>query len=170
MPTGFDSVATVSRGQEDPECPFCEGPVPPQSSRRGPKKVYCSDRCRSRDYDKHHPRLPFEDSGGDERDALARLPFDPHKLRRNEDPDTSDAAAHSVGEVRGRHFVVILQTLESHGPLTTEEISGRSSLGYHAVARRMRELLEAGRVRLTGERRKNRSGRQALVWEVPDDD
>lgn len=54
------NVATESQGLRAPECPSCGGPVPPQETRRGRPKVHCSDRCRSRAYDRTHPRIPYQ--------------------------------------------------------------------------------------------------------------
>ena len=62
MPAPGDSVAMESRAQEEPECPECGGSVPPQEVHRGTEKHYCSDRCRSRAYDRSHPRVPVQNS------------------------------------------------------------------------------------------------------------
>src|SRR5512139_2691130 len=49
-----DTVATVSV-----PCgrPSCGNLVPPQKSRRGERKVYCSTGCRTRHWDEQHPRV-----------------------------------------------------------------------------------------------------------------
>jgi len=96
----------------------------------------------------------------------ASLSFEPHTLHRKDDPITSHLAADGARELRGVHFRVILETLRAHGPATSEEISDRSALGYWAVARRMGELRDAGRVIQTQTRRRNRSGRLAVVWRI----
>ena len=92
------------------------------------------------------------------------LPFTPYKLYRVMDPDTSREAAESVKDLRSRHHTIILAGLEKFGLMTSEEISSRTGLDYWAVARRMSELREAGLVIQTEEKRRNKSGRKAVVW------
>jgi len=103
-------------------------------------------------------------------DSVNALPFEPHKLARTTDPDTSKAAARSTKELRLRHAAFIMAALRDVGyrGLTSEEISEEYSemLDMVAVARRMKELERRGLVERTVERRKNRSGRLARVWRV----
>ena len=92
------------------------------------------------------------------------IDFEPHKLARNTDPDTSHDAAKSSKSLRENHFALILQALVIPG--TAEQIGyAITSMTYAAVSRRLKELEGAGLICRTEERRKTSSGRQAIVWE-----
>lgn len=102
-------------------------------------------------------------------DSVNALPFEPHKLARTENPDTSKAAARSTKELRLRHGAFIMAALRDVGylGLTSEEIADACPLLDHAqVWRRLSELERAGLVEKVAEKRKNRSGRQARVWRI----
>ena len=156
----FQAVPSRSKGGGGTRLcpPPCGRPFVPYSRAEGYQK-YCSEACRVRHWKQDHGEVTG-------RDALARLPaFEPYKLHRPDDPITSHDAAEAAGPLRDRHFGVILETLRAYGGGTSEEISDRSALGYWAVARRMGELRDAGRVIQTQEKRPNKSGRMAVVWE-----
>lgn len=87
-----------------------------------------------------------------------------HTLVHKHDPMTSRVSALRAKHLRAWHGKLILETLDKHGPLTSEGISDLSGLDYHAVARRMGELRDAGLVIQTQHQRRNRSGRMATVW------
>jgi len=54
-----DTVATES-GAPGRVCRGCGDPYTPQGSQRGLERLYCSDGCRSRAYDRTHPRVPVQ--------------------------------------------------------------------------------------------------------------
>lgn len=93
------------------------------------------------------------------------MKFEPHKLARNTDPDTSKQAARSVEELRENHMEKILAQLAII-PKTAEGISDGIDISYVAVNRRLPELERAGKVTRTERRLPNRSGRMAIVWEA----
>lgn len=76
--------------------------------------------------------------------------------------DTSKAAAAvvPVGTLQDRTLAVIAK---SNG-LTADETAGRMGLSILSVRPRVTELARLGKVRDTGERRANGSGRKAIVW------
>lgn len=92
--------------------------------------------------------------------------FEPHKLHRKDDPITSHLAAEQSKELRGRHWLMILEALRVYGPGTSEQIAGWTGLTHWAITRRMGELRDDGRVIQTQEKRKNKSGRLATVWAI----
>lgn len=92
------------------------------------------------------------------------LEFEPHKLARTTDPDTSHEAASSIKDLREGHFTKIYSALLGHSGLTAEGISDLISLDYVAVNRRLAEMERGGMVARTSERKRNRSGRKAIVW------
>lgn len=94
------------------------------------------------------------------------LPFEPRKLVRGTDPDTSRNAALASQELRARHHATILEVLWIHGrAMAAEEIADQvSGLDATAVCRRLRELVTAGEIEATSERHRNRSGRMAVRY------
>lgn len=91
--------------------------------------------------------------------------FEPRKLARTENPETSKAAARACQATRDGHHTVILDILQGSSGLTADEIAARSStLTRHQVGRRLHELVGAGRVRITGEQRATPSGRMAQCY------
>lgn len=83
---------------------------------------------------------------------------------RHGDPETAHAAA------RGARGSAIAEMVASHlreaGPRTTEEIAAEIGLSLVTVSPRLAPLARAGRVRDSGSRRRNASGRLAIVWEA----
>ena len=95
---------------------------------------------------------------------------------RATDPETSHEAAASVARISDAQGF-ILKMLNTHGPLTDEKLWDLYHPAdiqiYHFIhmsisgARSRRaELVKAGLVRDSGERRETRSGRKAIVWEA----
>lgn len=89
---------------------------------------------------------------------------------RNTDPGTSHEAARSVSELRRKQFVV-WEMLFSYGPMTDEEIAERYAPPYppqspSGLRTRRRELVDAGLVRDTGERKRTKANRRTIVWEI----
>ena len=94
-----------------------------------------------------------------------------HTKARNTDPHTSHAAAASVTqETLTQTQTLVLQTLQTHGPMTDEQLCMRiaddqqSPVSVSGVRTRRSELAAAGRVVDTGKRVPTRTGRQAIVW------
>lgn len=98
--------------------------------------------------------------------------FNPRALARTTDPDTSHAAAASIGESRERQHELILAALRRAGrPMGVEEIGDAVGLDVH---RRVVELERAGKIVKTSEKHRNRSGRYGYryrlandIWSVP---
>lgn len=84
-------------------------------------------------------------------DQLA-LNFTPERLTRRRDPQTSREAAERSGKFRGRHEALILEALKA-GPMTKDEIATATGLTDIQVARRGKEMTEAGLVTIGPETR-----------------
>lgn len=89
--------------------------------------------------------------------------FNPHKLHRREDPETSVDSAHKAKLISRLHNNLIILALEDRDG-TAEEIGIRCNLTDVQVSRRLKSLEDNGEVERTAERRKKRSGRTAIVW------
>ena len=92
---------------------------------------------------------------------------------RNTDPTTSHQAAASVAtDTLTRTQALIIEALRAHGPLTDEQLCQRIAeverkpVSVSGIRTRRSELVTAGRVVDTGERRQTTTGRQAIVWSV----
>ena len=92
---------------------------------------------------------------------------------RNTDPTTSHQAAASVAiDTLTRTQALILEALRAHGPLTDEQLCQRIAeverkpVSVSGVRTRRSELVTAGRVVDSGERRQTTTGRQAIVWSM----
>jgi hypothetical protein len=82
---------------------------------------------------------------------------------RVEDPDTSKSAAAEVHatQIEG----IVLHAIEQADlGLTSEECAACVGLSLVTVSPRMRPLVRRGKIRDSGQRRKNKSGREAIVW------
>ena len=79
------------------------------------------------------------------------LTFEPVRSR-SRDPEASQRAGRNARQFAAGHFALILDA-RAQGPGTAEEIALRSGLDYGAVARRMGELQQAGKLALTGDER-----------------
>jgi DNA-binding MarR family transcriptional regulator len=89
--------------------------------------------------------------------------FDYAKTRRS-DPSTSHAAAATVDVTVLEKRV--LDALKAKGRMTTTELADHLDMSLVTVSPRMRPLADKALVRDSGERRKNPSGRNAIVWEA----
>lgn len=76
---------------------------------------------------------------------------------------TSRDAAESIDAagLRGK----VLAAIKSHGPLTADECAERLHMDRLSIRPRCTELRELGKLRDTGLRRPNASGRGAIVWD-----
>lgn len=88
------------------------------------------------------------------------LSFEPVRARRT-DPATSQIAASKVQRFAAGHFLAILEALGRIGAGTYKEIAEEADLERHAVARRLKELETAGKVRRTG-----REFEGCAIWEA----
>lgn len=96
---------------------------------------------------------------------------------RNTDPGTSHAAAMSVEDIRESQKAV-LGVFKRWGSMIDEELvaryEGASGAGQlpqqseSGVRTRRRELVDAGLLRDTGQKRKNSHGRDAILWGLPE--
>jgi hypothetical protein len=91
-----------------------------------------------------------------------RYPGAPGFKRR----DTSDAAASAMRDRAGFLRQAVLNALYWHGPQTADEVAARLGESVLSIRPRVSELAVDGRVVATGERRKNASGRSAIVWKL----
>lgn len=82
---------------------------------------------------------------------------------RRSDPETSHQAARQAQNLAGEHQRMILETLE-YGPDHAEGIACGSDLTVPQVQRRLKELLTANLIELTGETRINSNGRRMRVF------
>lgn len=87
---------------------------------------------------------------------------------RSTDPDTSHDAAASVDE----RFIdsKIFDCLTAHGPegATCEEISDEMQMSRVTISPRLAPLSREGKVLRTAWRRPGSSGRNQIVWLLPD--
>jgi DNA-binding MarR family transcriptional regulator len=84
---------------------------------------------------------------------------------RKDDPFTSKLAAEQV-DFRVHHFDQILAVLVLHGPQGKDGIADRSMLDPNQVARRLKEMMKQGLVKLTGKTVKSKSNREEREWEL----
>jgi predicted ArsR family transcriptional regulator len=80
------------------------------------------------------------------------------------DRDTSREAAEAIRPDAARLRAMCLRKLKDVGTATADEVAALLDLSVLSVRPRFTELLHAGEIRDTGERRKNGSGRSAKVW------
>jgi predicted ArsR family transcriptional regulator len=81
-----------------------------------------------------------------------------------QDRDTSQAAAEGIAATAPRLRARALAVVERSNGLTADEIAGRLGLSILSIRPRLTELSRLGKVRDSGVRRKNVSGRGAIVW------
>jgi predicted transcriptional regulator len=58
----------------------------------------------------------------------------------------------------------VLSVLIKEGPMTAEQVSEFTGISQQSLTPRFRPLAEKGLIMDTGERRKNRSGKSAILW------
>ena len=91
------------------------------------------------------------------------LDFNPVKLFRRDDPDTSYKAASQAKELRSKHHSAIVGALAQHDGQTIYDLAESTGLDHYSVARRMKELEQAKLVSTEGER-PGKSGRMCRIW------
>lgn len=84
------------------------------------------------------------------------------------DPDTSAAAARTAPEYRGRLKRDVLAVHQAHpAGLTDDELAGHLPDDHAgSVAKRRRDLVDAGELVDSGHRRPTRRGVGAIVWRL----
>lgn len=90
----------------------------------------------------------------------------PDPVARASDPDTSHEAAASMVDEAQNQRIQIYAWLVGHGPMTADELDEALGFRLTSSGRRLPELRETGKVRMTEEKRKTRSGRSARLWEA----
>lgn len=82
------------------------------------------------------------------------------------DTDTSRAAADSVAHDAPALQALVINALRhaGDGGLTADECAARLGLNLLSIRPRVTELKAKGQVKDSGERRRNASGRRAIVW------
>lgn len=100
-----------------------------------------------------------------------------HGGAREDDPETSHAAAHSVDPTPLQ--AIIYKILLRIGPATTHEIADSCNIGYQTITPRMKQMVEKKLVYDTGKRRADPGGpnrkptnRKSIVWDLrpPDEE
>jgi predicted ArsR family transcriptional regulator len=91
---------------------------------------------------------------------LFAYPNHPGAQDRDTSHDAADAIADRAPQLRSRALAV----LERSKGMTADEVAGRLGLSILSIRPRITELARAGKVRDSGERRANASGRKAIVW------
>ena len=91
---------------------------------------------------------------------LFTYPEHPGSKERDTSHDAADAIAERAPQLRGRALAV----LERSNGLTADEVAGKLGLSILSIRPRITELARAGKVRDSGARRTNASGRKAIVW------
>jgi predicted transcriptional regulator len=93
-------------------------------------------------------------------------PLDLFPRVRKDDPITSFEAADSIKEVSAKHYKVIVECLQSNGPLGKDGIAKLTGLDGSQVSRRLNEMKVLGLITLTGKTVKSSSGRNEREWTV----
>ena len=78
--------------------------------------------------------------------------------------DTSRAAADEVAQTAPLLRAKALAVVEQSNGLTADEVAGRLGLSILSIRPRLTELSRLGKVRDSGARRRNASGKNAIVW------
>jgi predicted ArsR family transcriptional regulator len=82
----------------------------------------------------------------------------------SKDRDTSHAAADQIAEAAPQLRARALAVVERSNGMTADEVAGRLGISILSIRPRLTELARLGKVRDSGVRRKNVSGRRAIVW------
>jgi len=100
--------------------------------------------------------------------ACGGVGFTEEPTARNTDPSTSHEAAEDARAHSGRHRAMALEALRKAGPsgLTDFELADATGVAQTSIGVRRKELVNAGLVEATAERRPAPSGSAAIVWRV----
>lgn len=91
---------------------------------------------------------------------LFAYPHQPGARDRKTSQEAAEAVAPRSKLLRAR----ALDVLERSNGLTADEVAGRLGLSILSIRPRITELARLHKVRDTGDRRRNNSGRRAIVW------
>lgn len=78
--------------------------------------------------------------------------------------DTSREAAERIATRVPKLQAMCLDALRGCGPLTADQCAAQLGIDKYSIRPRFSELSDAGAIRDTGERRRNSSGKSAIVW------
>jgi hypothetical protein len=108
------------------------------------------------------------------------MDLDHYRRARKSDPDTSHEAAASIGDLRERQKVVLaifdwpgvgfMGTTDEELGDAYQRLALAGQVPYQSpsgLRTRRSELVELGLVENSGDKRKTRSGRRAIVWQKP---
>ena len=95
-------------------------------------------------------------------DLFTNHPYGGHAGYRRTDTSIDAARTVNTGELQKK----VLDALRSFGPMTTDETANVLGVDRLAIRPRFSELKDMLLVRDSGERRKNKSNKNAIVWEV----
>lgn len=91
---------------------------------------------------------------------LFTYPTHPGAQNRETSGAAADAIAPDAATLRARALAV----LERSNGLTADEVAGRLGMSILSIRPRVTELTRLGKVRDSGVRRPNASGKSAIVW------
>lgn len=78
--------------------------------------------------------------------------------------DTAEAAAEAMRPSASTLRAAAMRCLRESGPLTADEVASRLGRSVLAMRPRFSELAKLGSIEDSGERRRNTSGKRAIVW------
>jgi hypothetical protein len=93
----------------------------------------------------------------------ASLPTDKAYARRK-DPETSKAAASSIGNFADNHCRLIYEAIRQFGPMGKTRIAQKAGIDHVAVGKRLPDLQRCGVAHPTDKTEKSGSGRQERIW------
>lgn len=91
---------------------------------------------------------------------LFQYPAEPGAQERDTSQAAADAIAPDAATLRAKALAVV----ERSNGLTADEVAGRMGMSILSIRPRLTELSRLGKVRDSGARRANGSGRKAIVW------
>ena len=94
------------------------------------------------------------------------LIFEPSRLARATDPDTSHAAAQAASVKGPNQRIIVWNTLNRLREATDYEIALAMGILRSSAGKRRQELVELGLVEATDKRRLTDTGSTAIVWRV----
>ena len=80
--------------------------------------------------------------------------------------DTSIEAAKAITPKLNRLQQLVVEYLKANGPSTSEQIAFGCNVAECSIQPRTSELKAKEIIRDSGQRRKNKNGKNAIVWEV----
>jgi hypothetical protein len=90
---------------------------------------------------------------------------DKARARRN-DPETSKAAARSIGNFADNHCRLIYEAIRQFGPMGKTRIAQKAGIDHVAVGKRLPDLQRCGVAYPTDKTEKSGSGRQERIWRL----